>query len=332
MKVNPPELDKGLFNRVIWQRFKFAHAARKNKCDLLFAPGGSYASSFYPAVTMSRNMLPFEWKEIKRYGLSLMTIKSILLRFIQKRSFYKVQGVIFLTEYAQNIVNKDSRQLSAKELIIPHGLNPRFSMKPRPQHPISKYSINDPYRILYVSIVDQYKHQWHVATAVSLLRKSGYPIILDMVGPFKKNAIRRLNKKLTELDPNSNYIHYHGSIPFLKLHNYYANANLGLFASSCENLPNILLEKMGAGLPIACSNLGPMPEILKDAGVYFNPEDPKEIAEALRIMIDSPKLRSQLAAESFNKSKEYSWEVCAKKTFGFLVEIALSNKPKTFNC
>jgi len=43
-------------------------------------------------------------------------------------------------------------------------------------------------------------------------------------------------------------------------------------------------------------------------------------------MIESPKLRLQLATDSFKKSKEYSWELCAKRTFGFLAEIAIGNK------
>ena len=49
-------------------------------------------------------------------------------------------------------------------------------------------------------------------------------------------------------------------------------AELFVFASSCENLPNILIEGMAAGLPIACSRRPPMPEVLGDAGESFDPE------------------------------------------------------------
>ena len=37
-----------------------------------------------------------------------------------------------------------------------------------------------------------------------------------------------------------------------------------IFASTCENMPNILIEGMSSGLPILCSNYLPMPEFLKD--------------------------------------------------------------------
>ena len=41
-------------------------------------------------------------------------------------------------------------------------------------------------------------------------------------------------------------MHYHGAVPFNELHHHYAQADLGLFASSCENMPNILLKRLTA--------------------------------------------------------------------------------------
>ena len=42
---------------------------------------------------------------------------------------------------------------------------------------------------------------------------------------------------------------------------------------------------MASGLPIACSNVGSMPEILQDGGVYFNPIDVESIEKALEKLI-----------------------------------------------
>jgi hypothetical protein len=86
-KCNPPALDKGLILRTLWQRYRLSQAAREAGCDVLFVPGGSYAGNFHPVVTMSRNMLPFEWQEIRRYGWSLMSFKLMFLRFTQSRSY-----------------------------------------------------------------------------------------------------------------------------------------------------------------------------------------------------------------------------------------------------
>ena len=121
---------------------------------------------------------------------------------------------------------------------------------------------------------------------------------------------------------------YHGAIPFNDLHLRYAQADLGLFASSCENMPNILLETMASGLPIACSNRGPMPEVLGAGGVYFDPEQPADIARALRELIASPQLRSELAQVSYRQALQYSWARCAEDTFGFLVAVTHEYKRK----
>jgi glycosyltransferase involved in cell wall biosynthesis len=87
-------------------------------------------------------------------------------------------------------------------------------------------------------------------------------------------------------------------------------------------MPNILLETMASGLPIACTNRGPMPEVLGQAGVFFNPEHPVDIARALRELIESPQTRTELTRASYERAQEYSWQRCAKKTFRFLSEVA----------
>lgn len=325
-KRNPPALDKGLLQRTLWQRYSLSQAARDAGCDVLFVPGGSYAGNFHPVVTMSQNLLPFEMRELWRYGWSLRTIKMLLLRVTQSRSFRETNGVIFLTKYARGVVLNVTGKLRGQTCIIPHGLNPRFNRPPKVQRAIADYDDGHPYRVLYVSIIDQYKHQWHVVEAVATLRKLGLPIALDLVGPAYPPALKRLNETIVCVDADRHWVHYHGEIPFNELHHRYAQANLGLFASSCENMPNILLETMASGLPIACSSLGPMPEVLGDAGVYFDPEQPEEIACALRELIESPRLRTELAQASYQRALQFSWQRCADETFRFLVAVTHRQK------
>lgn len=320
-KRNPPALNKGLLQRMLWQRYSLSQAAREAGCDVLFVPGGSYAGTFHPVVTMSQNLLPFEMRELRRYGWSLRTLKMLLLRVTQSRTFRQANGVIFLTKYAHDVVLDVAGELRGHTCIIPHGLNPRFNRPPKAQCAIADYNDEHPYRVLYVSIIDQYKHQWHVVEALATLRKSGLPIALDLAGPAYPPALKRLNETIARVDADRRWVHYHGAIPFNELHHHYAQADLGLFASSCENMPNILLETMASGLPIACSNLGPMPEVLGDTGVYFDPEQPKEIARALRELIESPQLRTELAQASYQRAQQFSWQRCADETFRFLVAV-----------
>lgn len=321
-KVNPIALDGGLLSRTCWQRFCLSRAAHAAGCSVLFVPGGSYAGSFRPMITMSRNLLPFEWRELRRYGGSLTTLKLLLLRYFQSRSFRGADGLIFLTEYARQVVLKVTGQISGKATTIPHGINPRFRIKPKDTPPSSEYTESNPCRLLYVSSIAQYKHQWHVVEAVHALRAEGLSIVLELVGPAYPTAFARLQAVLERLDAEGRWVHYRGALPYEALHSTYEDADIGVFASSCENMPNILLETMAAGLPVACSNRGPMPEMLGDAGLYFDPENPADIAQAIRMFVLSPELRSEMAQAGFERAKQFSWGNCADQTFSFLVVAA----------
>jgi len=316
-KVAVPALDGGLAKRILWQRFRLAAVAQRAACDLLFVPGGNAPAGFRPVVTMSRNMLPFEWPELRRYGLSWMTLRLLLLRLGQGRSFRRADGLIFLTEYARTVVGASVR-LPVRVTVIPHGVEERFRIAPREPRPLAACSPERPLRALYVSIIDVYKHQWHVADAVKRLRDAGLPIEIDFVGPAYAPALARFRAALRALDPEGRFLHYRGPVPFAKLHELHREAELFVFSSSCENMPNVLLEGMAAGLPIASSTRGPMAEVLGDAGVGFDPEQPADIARALRALAEDAELRRRLAAAASERAARFTWERCARETLAFI--------------
>lgn len=321
-KISIGSVHTGYLRRVIWQRLFLSGAVLRAGCDVLFVPGGNYIGGFRPFVTMSRNMLPFQMKELSRYFFSLIWLRLLILRQVQSYSFRQASGMIFLTDYARNAVQGVTGGLTAQTAVIPHGLNSRFEQVPKPQISIKHYSAAKPFRLIYVSIVDLYKHQWCVVEAVALLRQEGYPVVLELAGPSYLPAMRKLQDALARAKGSSEWFQYVGNIPYETLSAHYAAADLGIFASSCENMPNILLETMASGLPVACSNKGPMPEVLGDAGVYFDPESPVEIAAAIRQYLDSTELRAAHALASYQHAKQYSWARCANETFGFLAAMA----------
>ncbi len=315
-------LDDSLVNRILWQKFSLSKLALTSGCDVLFVPGGSYTGSFRPMVTMSQNLLPFEWREIRRYGFTLLSVRLILLRWIQSKTFHKADGLIFLTKYARNIVLQKLKKIKGKMTVIPHGIDKRFINAPKKHMPLEHYSIDLPFRILYVSIIDMYKHQWHVADAVVKLRSLGFPIVLDLIGPSYKPALKRLRRMLNLIDPDGKIVRYWGKIPYEKMHTFYNDADLCVFASSCETFGQILIEAMSSGLPIACSDRSAMSELLGDAGVYFDPEKPESIANAIEKLITSPEKRDKNAYLAHERAKKYSWEKCASDTFSFVRLVA----------
>ena len=86
-------------------------------------------------------------------------------------------------------------------------------------------------------------------------------------------------------------------------------------------MPNILIEAMKSGLPIACSKSDPMTEFLKDGGFYFDPYSANSIYESLHSLINDPNTRMTKALLSKSYSNEYKWKKCAHETVEYLSTI-----------
>jgi len=150
--------------------------------------------------------------------------------------------------------------------------------------------------------------------------------LVDLVGPAYGPALTRLRETLARVDPEGRAVRYTGKVPFTSLPSAYHASEVFVFASSCENMPNILLEAMSAGLPIACSDRGPMPEILGDAGCYFDPESVDAAAAAIERLVESPELRARCAEAAFGRASAYSWKRCADETMRFLASFPIASR------
>jgi glycosyltransferase involved in cell wall biosynthesis len=78
---------------------------------------------------------------------------------------------------------------------------------------------------------------------------------------------------------------------------------------------------MAAGLPVLSSDRGPMSEILGDAGLYFDPEQPDSLCSALLELLSSVEKMRMLSSAAHEKARTYSWERCANETFEFLRQV-----------
>ena len=321
-KSHQRELDGGLRSRLYWQKFHLPALAEKS-CDLVFAPGGLCSVRSVPFVTMCQNLLPFMWKELLRYKISYFTFRLILLRYCQLRTFRRAAGLIYMSDDSrQRVENGLVEPGKPPSTVVHHGVDEAFFREPPSGVSWAGRDQNNPIRLLYVSIVDMYKHPWNVAEAVARLRNEGLPVELTLVGPGYGPALRKLRLTLARLDPAGEFIHYQGPVFYSDLPEVYQGADLFLFASTCESFGMILLEAMASGIPVLCSDRTAMPEILQDKGGYFNPESVDKITEALRSSIHDHERRNNLAAGAFRRAREFTWEQCTDKTFRFLAEIA----------
>jgi glycosyltransferase involved in cell wall biosynthesis len=316
VKHNPEELEQSLFRQVAWQIWRLPHEARDAGCDIMLNTDAGTMSSVSPCVTMSRDMLSYEPGEIERYGWSKARLRLILLRYIQNRSLRRADGAVFLTRHAANVIQQSCGSLR-RVGFIPHGVGDNFRHVDRT---LAWPAQDRPVRLLYISNAAWYKHQWMVVRAVEMLRQQGLDVTLTLVGGGSGPAQERLRQQMALSDPKGEFVTQHEFVPQAELPRYLSEADIFVFASSCENMPNTLVEAMACGIPIACARRGPMPEVLEDGGVYFNPEEPLSIAEAVKKLVEDGDLRKRVAEKAQALSSRYSWQRCARETWAFLAE------------
>jgi glycosyltransferase involved in cell wall biosynthesis len=85
-------------------------------------------------------------------------------------------------------------------------------------------------------------------------------------------------------------------VPFEKLHELHRDADLFVFASSCENMPNVLLEAMAAGLPVVTTAVGTISEVVIDGehGLVVPPRAREALAAALIRLLEDDALRARM--------------------------------------
>ncbi len=323
IKHNPIDLEQSLLRQLIWQGTKLASEVKLAGCDILLGTCANTVCRFKPMVAISQDMLSYEPGIMGYFGYSRARLRLLTILFLQNLTFRYSDGVIFLTRYAAKVI-QNSCKLLPNIAFVPHGIDASFKQ----QEVLRSWPVKGerPIRCIYVSNSDMYKNQWVVVEAISLLRKRGHDLILTLVGGGAGPAQEMLNSAISMFDPRGNYVE---QLPFLShdlLPALLADSNLFIFASSCENMPITLLEAMAVGLPIACSNRGPMPEVLADGGVYFDPEDSHSIALAVEEIIQSPELRVTIAKQAKSISQQYNWSRCSNETFSFVINTYLRSK------
>lgn len=304
-------INGNIFTRYYWYLFYFKDDFED--IDILFVPGGLYSGNFHPYVSMSRNMLLFDKNERKRVGLKLR-LKLELSRFFQVKSLKQADGIIYLSDYAQETISRKLNLVDKCIQKIPHGISSNFRIAPEERSFVQKRSFN----LLYVSHIYEYKHPWNVVYAVAKLREKGYDIHVRIVGGGDPGAILKLQNCIDTTAGATSYVEYCGNQKYDKIHSFYKEADLFIYLSTCENMPNILIEAMSSSLPIVCSDYPPMPEFIRDAGMLCDPLNVDAIAEAIEKLISSETLRKELSVKSYDYSLEYDWKCTAMKTMDFI--------------
>ena len=147
------------------------------------------------------------------------------------------------------------------------------------------------------------------AYASSALARGDFDLIAFGVSGFT----RLENEALRAAGLNSMQVRHLSGDDALLGH-LYRNATAFVYPSLYEGFGFPPLEAMSCGCPVICSNTSSVPEVVGDAGLYFDPRSVEALREALELAVSSAELRARLVARGYERVKIFSYERCAAET------------------
>lgn len=111
-----------------------------------------------------------------------------------------------------------------------------------------------------------------------------------------------------------------GYVTDAELRALYEGAVCFVFPSLYEGFGLPPLEALSLGCPVAVSNRTSMPEVLEGLAVFFDPDDPEDIA---RKIVEAAESRHAQVADDeaqLRQLAQFSWKTCAAETWSLLQE------------
>lgn len=307
--------------RSVWERLFLKRLLSETKADILFSPGGLINTSVpkgCKAVVTFQNIMPFDHAQRAKYPYGLMRLRNLILEKALLNSMARADLVIFISDFAKGVIQGRLGAPVKKSITIPHGLGEMF--KGNHTGPRPKYLPSGDY-FLYVSILDVYKNQVEVVRGYSLLKQRRVTNEkLLLVGHDKNPYADVVKSEVSRLGLQKDVV-LTGGIDYRELPMLYSMAKVNIFASECENCPNILLEALGSGRPLLSSNRQPMPEFAGDAVKYFDPTSSEDFANKLEELVENDHEMKALSSKALERARLYDWEKTARLTWKSIREL-----------
>lgn len=106
----------------------------------------------------------------------------------------------------------------------------------------------------------------------------------------------------------------HGDGGDQQLGAFYRGALAFVYPSLYEGFGFPPLEAMACQCPVVCSNTSSIPEVVGDAGLYFDPAEVEDMRQALERIADDGNLRERLVSAGRARAALFSWERCGSQT------------------
>lgn len=305
------DLPVSLPRLLVWEQVALPFLLREMKADVTFSPANYGPLAAPRPVMMLRNALSVvQWetrlsKRIYWIGLAMMTALSLLT----------ARRGIAVSQYARDSLPAPLRALGRMRCdIIHHGIDSAFSPDPegRPRGDF----------LLAVSDIYVQKNLHNLIEALALVSRHRPDVRLRIAGKILDSEYyATLSQRIAALGLDSQ-VTFLGSVPPGELPALYRSCRAFVFPSTVETFGNPLVEAMACGAPIACSGSAAMPEILGEAGLYFDPTDIPDMAGKINTLLADDALAQRLSQLGRERSELFSWAVCARQTAAVIMTAA----------
>jgi glycosyltransferase involved in cell wall biosynthesis len=113
-------------------------------------------------------------------------------------------------------------------------------------------------------------------------------------------------------------VHFSGYVSDPDLVALYSSALAVAMPSYSEGFGLPAIEAMACSAPVLASDRGSLPEVVGDAGIYFDPFDVESISNAIINMVENDTLRTQLSCNALARARGFTWERAAQLTLTHL--------------
>jgi len=261
-------------------------------------------------------MLKFGGRETSTLPAPIFLAKRAGLRFILQDAVQRAAAVITPSQFVKNDVGK-TFGIPAKKIFVTYEAGNLFGKgrvdrEREIENVLGKYRITKPY-FLYVGAFYPHKNVDRLVEAVKILNeKLKKPAQLVLTGG--KDAFLERVVRHALAGGALRYISLTDHVTDADLIDLYLEAEAYVQPSLSEGFGLQTVEAMGLGVPVIQSNASCLPEIAKEAALYFDPNNPQDMAEKMAKLLTSGKLKAKLIQAGLKRSKEFSWERMAKET------------------
>ncbi|MBP1928352.1 glycosyltransferase involved in cell wall biosynthesis [Methanolinea mesophila] len=254
----------------------------------------------------------FRLSDSERYCILL----SPFLKRIENKYYTSDRYFIAVSEWTRNQVIRAKQIDPEKITAIHNGVDPE-KFRPREKEEAARHfpslDTSDTLNVLFLSRMNASKGLYTYLDALEDISKNTH-LHFIFAGPGEFPEVSLPGDSFTYLGPVD-----HDIAPYL-----YNLADVFILPSFYENFPISVLEAMASGLPVIASEVGGIPEMIRNRvnGILIPPRDPKRITESLIMLANDGTLRNLLGRNARGSVvSEFTWNHAATDTMNYYREI-----------